>query len=142
MARVAQNFLITSIYLFFCANLSAIRLEKFQIDEKTNNIEIKMENFESQNGKQQKDVLLDSKIYREIVDEQGNYHWIEDDANYSYSPYISYSVNNENPYIKIQWIAPDPENPSKKFKIILIEKNSDSNNSDKIICEKVFTIPN
>ena len=140
MRKIAKVLLITSMSLLFCINSDATPVD-FSIDPETNNIEIKVAMFDSKNDEQRKnDLLLDSEIYREVIDEHGNRLWIKDDATYSYSPDIAYAVSEKNPNIMISWVGSDPENPSKKFKIVLKRRNSNDNNSKKMIFEKTFEI--
>ena len=151
MIKNIRKLLVSSMSLLLCVSLNAIQLADFRINPKTNDITIKMATFDSENGVQQtKNVLLESEIYREVEDEYGNFCWKRDDATYSYSSDIAYSVSQEKPYITITWICNDPVKPSKKFKIILkkrAQNKTDSNKTnpnkattDKIVFEKIFEV--
>ena len=156
MIKNIRRLLVSSMSLLLCVSLNAIQLADFRVNPKTNDIKIKMATFDSKNNEQQtKNVLLESEIYREVEDEYGNLCWKKDDATYSYSSDIAYSVSQEKPYIIIPWICNDPVKPSKKFKIILkkrIQNKTDSNKinpnkvksnkttTDKIVFEKIFEV--
>lgn len=141
MIKTIRSLLVSSMSLLSCVSLSAVELDNFRVNPKTNDIEIKMATFDSKNDVQQtKTVLLESEIYREVEDEYGNLCWKKDDATYSYSSDIAYSVSKEKPYITISWIGNDPVKPSKKYKIVIKKRNPDNSKSNQIIFEKIFEI--